>query len=874
MNLKVSIITICYNAEKTIEQTIQSVLGQTYPHVEYVIVDGKSTDGTMEIVNRYRDKITKVISEPDEGIYDAMNKGIRMTSGDVIGIVNADDWIEPDAIEHVVRCFLDHDTDIVHGDIRLVYEDGMSQEAMKTDSLDKLWHSMVVRHPATFVKKDVYEKQGLFDTSYRITGDYDFILRCYANGVRFCYLDKILSNFRMDGISNTGSRECAKETRQVSLTYIDKAPDSSAVYKELSEIMDNEFFLEIFEDHPQKILDLIEEMLPEIHNGVMIRGIGIWGHQYMKLMQKCNVPVRYFIDSDNAKIGTYVGDIPVISPEEAAEKDLPVFVAIKKADDALLQTIKGNHCLHENVKEEVLRRYKKKTIFYFFDYGTSFGGAANTLLQQAVLAKEAGYDVMAFVSGYEGNSFSSEYKKKFEKHKIEFKRLDFVFCSHTEEIDIMGVLDCYENVRKMVLRHRPVLLHSMQINPVVELVSRELKIPHVMNIYQAIPEFFSLPYTDIFPKYHICDSECFAKMWREGLQMESTCIRTVVHDFMARYSVKAKEELRFICVGQVTSRKNQLEVIKGFERALETGIKGKLYLYGYDEEPYAKECAEYVIAKGLENQICFCGFCASMKEAYEQADVLICGSRVESYPNVISEALANGLIIVSTPVAGVPEVICDGENGYLTEGYKAEDIEKKLLQCYEDFCTGKAQKILECANATFEKVHAKEQVTAELVEYYESLIERGIPEGLPGIREIREQFDEIICQYKECEDKFIYPKLMKTKLWYIYHMREVLAEATKKGKKIYIWGTGKVGLHALQVMKMFCSDIPIEGYVDSYKEGDCEGYEIFKPDFVLKNQETVVLPALMNGFEEVVAKLKQTGKIYGQEYFQLIIREW
>ena len=105
-NPLVSIITVCFNSERTIEQTIKSVLNQTYKEIEYIIVDGQSTDGTLDIINKYSSQIAKIVSEPDEGLYHAMNKGISMATGDIVGIINSDDWYEPYTVEEVVKCFV------------------------------------------------------------------------------------------------------------------------------------------------------------------------------------------------------------------------------------------------------------------------------------------------------------------------------------------------------------------------------------------------------------------------------------------------------------------------------------------------------------------------------------------------------------------------------------------------------------------------------------------------------------------------------------------------------------------------------------------------------------------------------------------------
>ena len=184
----ISIITVTRNAEKYLEKTIQSVLAQTYQNIEYLIIGGNSTDGTIEIITNYELRITntlkyfRFVSENDNGLYDAMNKGIRMAKGDLIGMVNAGDFYEPNAVETVVSTYLQHkDTGILYGNINMLNEDGSFFKLKKSDTnLEKLYKGMSLYHPTFFVAKSVYEKHGLYDLQYKIASDFDFVIRCFA----------------------------------------------------------------------------------------------------------------------------------------------------------------------------------------------------------------------------------------------------------------------------------------------------------------------------------------------------------------------------------------------------------------------------------------------------------------------------------------------------------------------------------------------------------------------------------------------------------------------------------------------------------------------------------------------------------------------
>ena len=188
-DIKVSIITVSYNAVMTIEQTIQSVLKQSYHNIEYIVIDGQSTDGTQKIIEKYGNAIAYYVSEPDHGIYDAMNKGISHATGDVIGIINSDDWYESDAVEKVVDCFNRTDAGVVFGEIWLIDHNEKKINCTK--------HSLLPPHPAMFVKRDIYQKYGVFDTDYKLAADYEMTLRFVIDGVLFEHIEDIISNFRI-----------------------------------------------------------------------------------------------------------------------------------------------------------------------------------------------------------------------------------------------------------------------------------------------------------------------------------------------------------------------------------------------------------------------------------------------------------------------------------------------------------------------------------------------------------------------------------------------------------------------------------------------------------------------------------------------------
>ncbi|MBR1909068.1 MAG: glycosyltransferase [Lachnospiraceae bacterium] len=206
-NVKISIVTATFNSAATVSDTVSSVLNQTYPAFEYVIVDGLSTDDTLGVIERFAPEFESrgikytVVSEKDDGMYDAMNKGIKMCSGDIIGIINSDDWYEPDALMTVASAYEKEPFELFYADLRLVRPDGRS--FIKHSRNRKYATSRDWNHPTTFIARSIYEKNLYLNDS--IHDDYDLILRLKKEGIRTTVVRKVLANFRMAGVSHKRS---------------------------------------------------------------------------------------------------------------------------------------------------------------------------------------------------------------------------------------------------------------------------------------------------------------------------------------------------------------------------------------------------------------------------------------------------------------------------------------------------------------------------------------------------------------------------------------------------------------------------------------------------------------------------------------------
>lgn len=211
--MKISIITATFNSASTLRDTIESVVRQTYDNYEYIIIDGKSTDGTINIIKKYEPQLQgklKWISEKDKGIYDAMNKGISLATGDVIGILNSDDFYTTnDILQNIVTAFQQNDIDAVYGDIHFVSDSDLSKCVRYYSSgifKRKLMRlGFMPAHPSFYIKKECINKIGLYDTSYKIAADFDFLLRAiYINNIKTLYLKKDFVTMRMGVASTSG----------------------------------------------------------------------------------------------------------------------------------------------------------------------------------------------------------------------------------------------------------------------------------------------------------------------------------------------------------------------------------------------------------------------------------------------------------------------------------------------------------------------------------------------------------------------------------------------------------------------------------------------------------------------------------------------
>lgn len=216
--VKVSIITIAFNSEETIEETIKSVVSQDYPNLEYIIIDGASKDHTINIVDKYKDQISKIVSEPDKGIYDAMNKGVKNATGDIIGILNSDDlYADSGVISDIVGKMQGFDA--IYSDLVYVDREDLNKVVRywksgpyQKENFKKGW---MPPHPTFFLRKEFYDRYGLYSTDLRSAADYELMLRMlYKEGLSCTYLNRVITRMRVGGQSNVTLKNRIKANKE------------------------------------------------------------------------------------------------------------------------------------------------------------------------------------------------------------------------------------------------------------------------------------------------------------------------------------------------------------------------------------------------------------------------------------------------------------------------------------------------------------------------------------------------------------------------------------------------------------------------------------------------------------------------------------
>lgn len=252
--MKFSIITVCYNSAQTIEDTLRSVAAQTYPEIEHIVVDGASTDGTLDIIKRHGKHVARLISEPDNGIYDAMNKGLRLATGGIVGLLNADDvYADTGVLERVSAIMEAEKLDALFGDAEFISPSRPDRPLRRYRSEhfcpDRIAWGWMPAHPTLFLRRQVYEHFGLFRTDYRIAGDFELVARIFHGGtLKYRHLPEVLVRMRTGGVSTGGWRNTVLLNQEVLRACRENGVDTN-LFKILSK-------------YPWKLLEFVRPWRP------------------------------------------------------------------------------------------------------------------------------------------------------------------------------------------------------------------------------------------------------------------------------------------------------------------------------------------------------------------------------------------------------------------------------------------------------------------------------------------------------------------------------------------------------------------------------------------------------------------------------------
>lgn len=328
--MKITVITVCLNSVGTIERTIKSVIAQTCSELEYIVVDGGSDDGTIDIIKKYEDHIDKWISEPDKGIFDAMNKGIEMAEGEVIAFLNSDDWYEKNALQIVEDAFQAENYDCICTDNFYINKEGnVKYYDASVFSMERLHVRMIYFHSAIFCRKAFFSKSNNFNLKYKIAADYDWMLRAMEQGARLRYIHKPVFTFCYGGISSVETIACAGEARQVALSHLSEGQE------EYEALINDNYYEIVGSDSDKEILNRELIHLFGESRIVILWGAGTRGGQCIKWLDRSGIKATAIVDADSSKWGKEIQGIRIQSPEFLKDTKCNLIITPEKYIDEI-----------------------------------------------------------------------------------------------------------------------------------------------------------------------------------------------------------------------------------------------------------------------------------------------------------------------------------------------------------------------------------------------------------------------------------------------------------------------------------------------------------------------------------------------------------
>ena len=344
----ITIITVSYNCIDTIERTIKSVLAQDYSNYRYIVVDGNSTDGTYDAINKYNESLYRFISEPDEGMYYAMNKGISFVNDGFILFLNGDDYFVDNNVLTRMSHYLTNDTTVVIG--RIIYGNKKT-EVINVFGIKSIYYDIFYPHQAMFIPKRLFDALGGYDTQYKISADFEWICRAQYNKYKVNWVDETVSAFALGGRSN--SLQCAIDEYNISSKYMQLTDDKyidDMMRKTVEKALTYFFRLMLLDDaYLDGFISYFHRCNVYKNDTVQIWGAGFWAQLFIELFHKCGIYVSCVFDSDCRKKAVCGVTVAAYSPECASK----IFISTESYDYEIVDFLNGE-------------KYKANTDFYSF----------------------------------------------------------------------------------------------------------------------------------------------------------------------------------------------------------------------------------------------------------------------------------------------------------------------------------------------------------------------------------------------------------------------------------------------------------------------------------------------------------------------------
>jgi glycosyltransferase involved in cell wall biosynthesis len=513
-------------------------------------------------------------------------------------------------------------------------------------------------------------------------------------------------------------------------------------------------------------------------------------------------------------------------------------------------------------------------ILYFLAHPEIIGGAVKQMLVHSRIMNEIGHNVKVIIQCDSNGHYIDHYDDLCKTYGLDYDSAFYEVSTCIEEIDIISAVELYSNLENIITCYNPDIIHSLQLNPTVELVARKRNIPHIMSIYPAAIDMFNINWSNVFPRYLIGDSEYYCKRWSDRLDIKSFCIRVAyepqrdtpcrqIRDDLHSNHLERSAVYRLINIAHVSEHKNQLEIFRFIFLCRKSGINVKLVVLGEAENKYSDLCRAYIRENNLDECVDILGFVENVDDYLMDSDLLVHASLVESFPGAIVEAMGNHLPVMVTAVGGIPELIKNGVNGFVVDGFSGEKIYEAFLQYVDYVESGKINNIIESAYETYLSNDSYSIVGNKLIGCYESVILDEKNKDVYDLKQASNKFClDISDYYLELKSRNYSDYTLKHS-YYLYHLRN----KCRTKKRALVWGTGRMST----IGKEWCEILNLEicGFIDNAKCGTYLNYNIYKPhDMMVKEIDYIIVSVADFLFvQEIIQELDKLGKKRNEDYF-------